>query len=251
VSDEQDIVTALEEEIAEISSLDDLHPDAHNANLGTSRGQWALRESLARYGPGRSVLTDRKGRIVSGNKTVETVRDLGGMPIYVVRTPGDGLVVHQREDLDLEEDGGVARSLAYADNRTSELNLAWDAGQIAADIEEGLDIVAFFQQREVDQLMYEALSAEEQAIAEEADDATIPEMELQPFEHYDYVMLVFRTTWDWARAIEVLGIGERAFSYESSKGNLRRKVGLCRVMDGTRFLEILQQCASSSPVDEE
>jgi hypothetical protein len=57
VSDEQDFVTALEEEIAEISSLDDLHPDEHNANLGTSRGQWALRESLARYGPGRSVTT--------------------------------------------------------------------------------------------------------------------------------------------------------------------------------------------------
>jgi hypothetical protein len=51
--------------------------------------------------------------------------------LVVVPTTGDTLVVTQWADLDLDNECGMARELAFADKRVAELNLAWDAQQIA------------------------------------------------------------------------------------------------------------------------
>src|SRR6185312_11854540 len=99
----------------QLQRIDDLTPDDRNANRGTERGRAMLEESLRKYGAGRPVLADRNGKLIAGNKTVEEAAALG-FEIEVVRTKGDKLIVHQREDLDLETDVN-ARILAYADNR--------------------------------------------------------------------------------------------------------------------------------------
>lgn len=225
----------------ELKTLADIAEDAQNANLGTERGAFALQESLVRFGPGRSIVVDRKGKLIAGEKTKRTAERLG-LPIEVVRTHGDKLVVVQREDLDLEEDGGLARALSIADNRAAELNLAWDAQEIAAQVESGLDLSAFFYDRELEQLIGEARLAELEGEGEEEDkeefDPT-PEMELQPYEHFDYVVFFFRNSWDWAQVLDLLGIERRAFSFETAKGGLRRKMGICRALDGSRLLELL------------
>src|SRR6187397_2955112 len=83
-----------------ISTFADLSPDPLNANRGTDRGREALDQSLVRYGAGRSVLTDRRGRVIAGNKTVERARALN-IPLRVVRTDGRHLIAVQRDDLDL------------------------------------------------------------------------------------------------------------------------------------------------------
>ena len=49
-----------------IQSLDDLQPDPLNANRGTDRGREALRRSLHTYGAGRSIVIDKRGRILGG-----------------------------------------------------------------------------------------------------------------------------------------------------------------------------------------
>jgi len=220
-----------------IQSLADLEPDANNANLGTERGMWSLQESLIRFGVGRGVLVDRRGRVIGGNKTTETLGKLNpGVKVVVVPSDGDTLVVTQRVDLDLDEDP-AARELAFADNRVGELNLAWDAAQIAAGLEAGLDLAAFFHQNEMDALAEELVP--EDGDEEQEQDDPVPEMAVQPFEHWDYVMLVFRNSWDWARAVDVFDIEARAFAFMSSKGKKHRKVGLCRVLDGAQVLERL------------
>jgi hypothetical protein len=67
-----------------------------------------------------------------------------------------------------------------------------------------------------------------------------PEMELQPFEKYDYVVLMFRNTQDWDRAQELLGIGPATYQYATAKGDApRRKIGVGRVLDGARILDRL------------
>lgn len=43
-----------------IQTVSDLVPDEQNANTGTERGQWTLRESLIRYAVGRGVPADRE-----------------------------------------------------------------------------------------------------------------------------------------------------------------------------------------------
>ncbi|HNT74384.1 MAG TPA: hypothetical protein PKH77_05125 [Anaerolineae bacterium] len=231
----------------DLTTLADIQEDEQNANLGTERGAFALQESLVRYGPARSIVVDRQGRLIAGEKTKRTAEKLG-LPIEVVKTRGDKLVVVQREDLDLEEDGGLARALSIADNRTAELNLAWDAQAIVAEVDAGLDLSAFFYERELEQLTGEArlaeLAEDEEAGEDELD--PVPEMAIQPFEHYDYVVFFFRNSWDWAQVLDLLGIAREAFSFESSKGNLRRKVGICRALDGAKLLELLHNAHRDS-----
>jgi hypothetical protein len=234
-------------EATQITTIDDLQLDERNANQGTDRGEFALRESLIRFGVGRGVLADRNGKLIGGNKTRQALAALGEeVQVITVPATGNTLVVTQRVDLDLDDpDDPTARELAIADNRVAELDLAWDAQRIAEASD--LDLAAFFHQHELDAILN---AVEEEAEQEDQDDEhdPVPEMEVQPFEHFDYVMLVFRNTWDWAKAVDALGIEERGFSFTSTKGVRHRKVGLCRVIDGRELLSLLEErCASSSP----
>jgi DNA modification methylase len=136
-----------------VQSIEDLTPDDRNANKGTERGRKALAHSLKEYGAGRSILADRRGRVIAGNKALEGARELG-LTVRVVETDGKELVVVQRTDLDLKRDK-AARELAIADNRVQELDLEWDAGVLKAFADEGLDLGAFFEKDELADILGE------------------------------------------------------------------------------------------------
>ena len=129
-----------------VLGLRDLTSDSHNANRGTDRGREALARSLRDYGPGRSVLIDRHGTIIAGNKTVEQARHLH-IPLRVVETDGEYLIAVKRNDLDLTTDPR-AQALAIADNRVGELNLEWDVDMLKQLHAEGLDLSAFWTDAE-------------------------------------------------------------------------------------------------------
>lgn len=63
-----------------------------------------------------------------------------------------------------------------------------------------------------------------------------PEMECQPFEHHDYIMLMFHNDQDFQQACELLGIQKVQINYP---GGLQ-KVGLGRCIDGARAIERLR-----------
>jgi uncharacterized protein YacL (UPF0231 family) len=132
-----------------IDDIADLVSDIANANKGTQRGRGMVEASLRETGAGRSILADKNGQVIAGNKTFEAWVDIGG-EIEVVRTDGKKLVVVQREDLDLSDDTGMARKLAYYDNRASEVGLAWDVDQILADVGAGIDLSGIFRDDELD-----------------------------------------------------------------------------------------------------
>ena len=127
-------------------------PDAKNANKGTERGRYMVEASLRETGAGRSILLDKDGRIIAGNKTFEAASDIG-LPVRVVETDGTELVAVKRTDLDLDDDTGTARKLAYYDNRTSSVDLAWDVEQILADVNAGLDLSGLWFEHELDGLL--------------------------------------------------------------------------------------------------
>jgi len=135
-----------------LSTIRDLQTDKANANKGTDRGRQMVEASLRETGAGRSILADSDGRIIAGNKTLQAAAVMG-MEIQVVETDGKRLVVLQRTDLDLDGDDGTARKMAYYDNRASEVGLAWDAEQLAADIAGGLDLGALFGEHEIDRII--------------------------------------------------------------------------------------------------
>ena len=134
-----------------IQSLDDLQPDPLNANRGTDRGREALRRSLHTYGAGRSIVIDKRGRILGGHKTVEQAKHLG-LPITVVPTTGQELVVVQRVDLDARTDPR-AQELALADNRVAELDLDWDPAVLQQLEQAGVALEAFWTPEEFARLL--------------------------------------------------------------------------------------------------
>jgi DNA modification methylase len=115
-----------------------IKPDEHNANKGTKRGKDLLKQSLKELGGGRSILLDKDGNIIAGNKTFEAAQE-SGIKVRIVEAGRDELVAIQRTDLDLDDPTGEARRLAYMDNRVSELDLNWDVEQLAQDAVTGLD----------------------------------------------------------------------------------------------------------------
>lgn len=132
--------------------LTELQPDERNANRGTVRGLSALDTSLRNYGAGRSIVVDREGRVIAGNKTLEQAIAAGFEDVVLVETDGQQLVAVQRVDLDLDGDE-KARLLAYADNRVGELDLSWDGLQIAADLEDGFDLSGLWDDDELSEML--------------------------------------------------------------------------------------------------
>jgi hypothetical protein len=130
----------------------DYKPDPNNANKGTERGVYMLEKSLEETGLGRSIVVDKNGVVIAGNKTLQAAIDAGLIEVKEVETDGKQLVVVRRTDLDLSEDER-ARKLAYFDNRAGQVGLDWDSEQLLADIEAGLDLESLFFDWELDNLL--------------------------------------------------------------------------------------------------
>jgi hypothetical protein len=131
-----------------ITSMRDLKPDSHNANRGTERGAGMLEASLREYGAGRSLLVDKHGVVIAGNKTLEAAASIGLERVRVIETDGTELVVVQRTDLDLETDAR-AKALGVADNRISEVSLDWDANVLAELTATDVDLSRLFSEHEL------------------------------------------------------------------------------------------------------
>jgi DNA modification methylase len=127
--------------------LSSLTQDQRNANKGTARGRKVVRESLQKYGAGRSILLDRSGNIIAGNKTAEGAEAIGMQDVVVVKSDGTKLVAVQRTDLDINDP--KARELAIADNRASELGLEWDTEVLKQFETEHIDLTPFFDEKEL------------------------------------------------------------------------------------------------------
>ena len=132
------------------AKLTDFRPDPKNLNKGTERGNYALERSLRDYGFARPIVADRDGTILAGNHAFEKAGEIGLKKIRVIETDGDEIIVHKRTDLDANT--AKARMVALADNRTTEINLSWDAGEFADLLKETADVTNFFGVDEIEEL---------------------------------------------------------------------------------------------------
>src|ERR1035437_1551012 len=122
--------------------LADLTPDSRNVNKGSPRGNQMIEDSLRQYGAGRSILLDKHGAIIAGNKTAENAGAIGMDDVIVVQSDGTKLVAVQRTDLDLADPH--TRQLAIADNRSSQVSLDWDTETLKGLVEDGVDLAPFW-----------------------------------------------------------------------------------------------------------
>jgi DNA modification methylase len=147
-----------------MSKISDFTPDKSNANKGTKRGKEALEASLRSYGAGRSILLDKNGRIIAGNKTAKMAEQVGIDDVIVVQTDGTQLVAVQRTDIDIDDEKG--RMLAYADNRVAELDLSFNTDQMLADITAGIDLSSMWSEDELQALLGDLLPEQDDKDAE-------------------------------------------------------------------------------------
>ena len=122
----------------ELIDIEELRQDTLNFNKGTYEGEGLIKKSLERFKAGRSVLIDKNNNIIAGNKTVSAAATMG-MKVRVIETTGEELVAVKRTDIDLD-----SKELALADNRTAQINLAWDEPNLeVAALQFGLDASDF------------------------------------------------------------------------------------------------------------
>lgn len=123
----------------QIIDIESLQQDEHNFNKGTEKGQELMERSFKELGAGRSVLIDKNGNIIAGNKSQKAAIAAGIKKVRIIETDGTELVAVKRTDIDIDSKEG--RELALADNLTQQVNLAWDEAemqQVSGDF--GLDL---------------------------------------------------------------------------------------------------------------
>ena len=124
-------------------NIEDLKQDSRNFNKGSEQGQELMERSFKEMGAGRSILIDRNGNIIAGNKSQKAAIAAGIKKVRIIETTGDELVAVKRTDVDI--DSAEGRKMAYLDNLTTQVNLTWDETElqaVQADVE-GFDIADF------------------------------------------------------------------------------------------------------------
>ena len=114
----------------ETINIEELEQDSRNFNKGTEEGKRLMEKSFSELGAGRSILIDRGGRIIAGNKSQQAAIAAGIKKVRVIETDGTELVAVKRTDIDIDSADG--RRLALADNLTTQVNLSWDETELRA-----------------------------------------------------------------------------------------------------------------------
>ena len=160
----------------QVVDIDSLQQDTHNFNRGTEQGQQLMEKSFSELGAGRSILVDKNGNIIAGNKSQKAAKAAGIKKVRIIETTGDELVAVKRTDIDI--DSAEGRKMALLDNLTTQVNLAWDPSEIDAVSSEieGFDPSDYgFDLTEFDKAVIETAEA-----ADARDNAEKPERQRDP-----------------------------------------------------------------------
>lgn len=190
-----------------------------------------IHESVERFGlVAPPIVNEETGELLVGHgrlDALEQKRRLGAEPPAGVKVNGQDWLVPVVRGVSLAR--GEHGAYSVADNRLTEAG-GWDATRLPALLAQIAETTAGlrgvgYTPEDVARLT---------ATAKEAAAAAMPDMEIQPNEHWDYIVLVFRDQRDWLRAQDVLGI--QRVNY----GVVRRGIGLGRCIDGAAALKRME-----------
>jgi len=123
----------------ETVNIEELVQDRHNFNKGTDEGSRLMEKSFTELGAGRSILIDKDGNIIAGNKSQLAAMKAGIKKVRVIESDGSELIAVKRTDVAIDSKKG--RELALADNLTTQVNLSWDEVELqSAEVEQGIDL---------------------------------------------------------------------------------------------------------------
>jgi hypothetical protein len=161
--------------------LSEYRSDPGNANLGSERGYRMIDDSVTQDGAGRSGLVDKNGLLIAGNQTFQVMAANGIEDVIEVETTGKEWVIVKRTDADLTDTdpNNTARRMSLRDNRTQEISLNWNAEQLLADVNAGVDLTALFGKDELAELLRDLSGVEfreyDESIADEVQYCECPQ----------------------------------------------------------------------------
>ena len=85
-----------------VIDIQELAQDQHNFNKGNEQGQELMERSFKELGAGRSILLDKNGNIIAGNKSQKAAIAAGIKRVRVIETTGDELVAVKRTAVDID-----------------------------------------------------------------------------------------------------------------------------------------------------
>lgn len=192
--------------------------------------------SLAEFGDISGIVWNKAtGHVVAGNQRLKALRKQHGDDLKIVK---GALVTPEGEQFPI-------RVVEWDSIKERAANIAANSptmqGVFTAEVEA---IVSEIEQERpdlTDRLGLATLSGEElddiaAQLGEDTEDGPA-EMELQPFEHYDYVIVLARNTLDWNILCDRLGLQRVNASPIPGK----KKIGLGRAIEASRLLELLRE----------
>lgn len=190
----------------EYVKINELKPYERNAKMHSAEQVDYIANSIKEFGWQQPVVIDSDNVIVIGHGRVLAAKKLGIEEAPCVRA----------SELTKEQ----IKALRLADNKTNESE--WDSALLDLDM---LDLG-------IDMSMFGFESVEEEFEKKQDKEKMLKSMELKAFEHYDYIVFVFKNQMDWLNAVNAFGLERVDAGYGKTK-----KVGIGRVLDGARLLE--------------
>lgn len=135
--------------------LSRFRPLQANPNKHTQRGLGLLQQSMQEDGWVAPITVAADGESLDGAARMEVAADKFGDDVIVVEHDGTKPIVMVRTDI-ANAEVPIAKRIAYRANRVAQVDLAWDAAQIAADMEAGLDLTIMFYDNELAAILEDA-----------------------------------------------------------------------------------------------
>lgn len=203
--------------------ISDVKPYPRNAKIHSKEQIDMIARSIEQFGFNNPILLSDNFEIIAGHGRFEAAKTLGMQEVPCIVLP------HLNDE--------QRRAYILADNKLAEL-AEWDDAILDLELlnvesinMEDFGFVGFDEVAETDDK--DEPSKEQKRIIES--------MELKAFEHWDYLVFVFKNQMDWLNACDAFKIGRVDAGYGDVK-----KVGVGRVVEGTRLLEAIKHQAADS-----
>lgn len=186
--------------------IEDLKPYENNPRLNDEAVEYVA-NSIKEFGFKVPIVIDTDNVIVAGHTRYKASKKLGleEVPCIVA----DDLTPSQ------------IKAFRLADNKVAEKSEWYDELLDLETMNLEFDLEPFGFEKEIDEPKEKKVNGK-----------SLESMELKSFEHYDYLVFVFKNEMDWLRAVNEFGIKKVDSGYGKQK-----KVGVGRVVDGKRLLE--------------
>ena len=187
-------------------SVDLLKPYEKNAKYHTADQVRKLANSIKKFGFKQPLVVDKDMVVVVGHGRLEAAKSIGMTEVPCIVAD------------DLTED--EVKAFRLADNKLNESE--WLDGLLELELSD-IDL-------DMSEFGFDADIEEEQKKQEQK--KVFESMQLRAFEHYDYLVFVFKNQMDFLNAAQMFDVKKVDAGYGKTK-----KVGIGRVLDGKGLLE--------------